>query len=68
VTVEKLSVGTSFARNPVLVRLMENLGYVDRLGRGPPMVWQEARKLGQQVQFIESGEEFKVVLSLPPYQ
>jgi ATP-dependent DNA helicase RecG len=68
VTVEKLPIGTSFARNPVLVRLMENLGYVDKLGRGLPMVWQEARKLEQQVQFIESGEEFKVVLSLPPYQ
>lgn len=65
VTVEKLPVGTSFARNPVLVRLMENLGYVDKLGRGLPMVWQEARKLGQTVQFVESGEEFKVVLPLP---
>jgi ATP-dependent DNA helicase RecG len=68
VTVEKLPVGTSFARNPVLVRLMENLGYVDKLGRGLPMVWQEARKLGQTVQFIESGEEFKVILSLPANQ
>jgi ATP-dependent DNA helicase RecG len=65
VTVEKLRVGTSFARNPVLVRLMENLGYVDKLGRGLPMVWQEARKLGQQVKFVVSGEEFKVVLPLP---
>lgn len=65
VTIEKLPVGTSFARNPVLVRLMENLGYVDKLGRGLPMVWQEARKLGQQVEFIESGEEFRVILPLP---
>lgn len=68
VTIEKLAVGTSFARNPVLVRLMENLGYVDKLGRGLPMVWREAQKLGQQVQFIEDGEEFKVVLPLPPSQ
>ena len=65
VTVEKLSVGTSFARNPILVRLMENLGYVDKLGRGLPMVWQAAQKLGQQVKFIESGEEFRVILPLP---
>lgn len=65
VTVEKLPVGTSFARNPVLVRLMENLGYVDKLGRGLPMVWQEARKLGVQVSFVESGEEFRVILPLP---
>ena len=62
VTVEKLSVGTSFARNPTLVRFMENLGYVDKLGRGLPMVWQEAKKLGRQVQFAENGEEFKVTL------
>ncbi|MEZ4711162.1 MAG: putative DNA binding domain-containing protein [Caldilineaceae bacterium] len=65
VTIEKLPVGASFARNPVLMRLMENLGYVDKLGRGLPMVWQEARKQGLQVQFIESGEEFKVILPLP---
>lgn len=65
VTIEKLPVGASFARNPVLMRLMENLGYVDKLGRGLPMVWQEARKLGLQVQFIENGEEFKVILPLP---
>jgi ATP-dependent DNA helicase RecG len=65
VTVEKLPVGTSFARNPILVRLMENLGYVDKLGRGLPMVWQAAQKLGQQVTFMESGEEFRVILPLP---
>jgi len=29
------------------------------------MVCQEAKKLGVQVRFIESGEEFKVVLPLP---
>ena len=33
VSIEKLPVGTSFARNPLLVRLLENLGYMDRLGR-----------------------------------
>ncbi len=64
VTVEKLPVGTSFARNPTLVRFMENLGYVDKLGRGLPMVWQEAQKRGRQVQFIESGQEFTVILPL----
>ena len=66
VSIEKLSVGTSFARNPVLVRLMENLGYVDKLGRVLPMVCQEAKKLGVEVRFVESGEEFKVVLPLAP--
>ncbi len=66
VSVEKLPVGTSFARNPTLVRFMENLGYVDKLGRGLPMVWQEAKKRNRQVQFIESGQEFRVILPLLP--
>lgn len=65
VTVDKLPVGTSVSRNPVLMRVMENLGYVDKLGRGLPMVCQEAKKLGQTVQFMESGEEFRVILPLP---
>jgi ATP-dependent DNA helicase RecG len=64
VSIEKLPFGNSFARNPILVRLMENLGYVDKLGRGLPMVCQEAKKLGFEVQFEESGEEFRVLLPL----
>ena len=65
VSIEKLPVGTSFARNPLLVRLMENLGYMDRLGRGLPMVCQEAKKLGKDVLFEDSGEEFRVTLRWP---
>jgi ATP-dependent DNA helicase RecG len=65
VSIEKLSVGTSFARNPILMRFMENLGYVDKLGRGLPMVCQEAAKLGFNVGFYEEGQNFKVVLTLP---
>ena len=64
VRIEKLAVGTSFARNPLLVRLMENLGYVDCLGRGLPMVVREAAKLGQTVHFEETGEAFRVELPL----
>ena len=63
-SIEKLPVGTSYARNPALMRFMENLGFVDKLGRGLPMVCQEARKLGHRVEFEESGQEFKVVLPL----
>lgn len=62
VKVSKLTTGTSFARNPLLVRLMENLGYMDKLGRGLPMVYREAKKLQKSVQFIDEGEEFKVIL------
>ncbi|WP_211941638.1 hypothetical protein [Cylindrospermopsis raciborskii] len=41
---------------------MENLRYIDKLGRGLPMVYQEAKKLGKDVLFEEIGEEFKVTL------
>jgi len=65
VSIDKLPVGTSFPRNPTLVRFMENLGYMYKLGRGLPMVCRETSKLGLKVQFIESGQEFRVVLPLP---
>ena len=64
VSIEKLPVGTSYARNPILVRFMENLGYVDKIGRGLPMVCRAAEKIGTQVKFEESGEEFRVTLPL----
>ena len=64
VNIEKLPIGASFARNPVLVRYMQNLGYMDKLGRGLPMVCQEAKKLCRAVQFEELGEEFRVTLPL----
>jgi ATP-dependent DNA helicase RecG len=43
---------------------MENLGYVDKLGRGLPMVCSAAKKLGTNVEFQESGDEFRVTLPL----
>ncbi|GAB6094601.1 hypothetical protein JCM14469_08530 [Desulfatiferula olefinivorans] len=64
VTIEKLPYGVSFATNPVLVKFMENLRYIDQLGRGLPMVYQEAGLLGKKVVFEEIGEEFKVTLEL----
>lgn len=62
VTIEKLKAGVSYARNPVIVKFMENLRYIDRLGRGLPMVWREMQKLGGSVEFKELGDEFKVTL------
>lgn len=64
VTIEKLKIGTSYARNPLLARFMENLNYMDKLGRGLPMVYQEALKLHKTLEFIETGEEFRVILGL----
>jgi ATP-dependent DNA helicase RecG len=62
VTVEKLKAGVSYAVNPVIVKFMENLNYIDKLGRGLPMVYQEAKKNNKEVVFEEMGEEFKVIL------
>lgn len=64
VTIEKLSYGVSYAINPVIVKFMENLRYVDKLGRGLPMVYKIARDNHKKITFEEIGEEFKVTLEL----
>ena len=64
VNIEKLPIGVSCAVNPILVKFMENLRYIDKLGRGLPMVYQEAKRNGKQVIFEEFGEEFRVILPL----
>jgi len=64
VTIEKLKAGVSYASNPILVKFMDNLRYVERLGRGLPMVYQEIRKFGAEVEFKELGEEFRVIVPL----
>ena len=64
INVEKLRAGVSYAVNPVIVKFMENLRYIDKLGRGLPMVCREAEKAGKKVTFEEFGEEFKVTLEL----
>jgi ATP-dependent DNA helicase RecG len=43
---------------------MENLRYIDKLGRGIPMVCLEAKKMGFEPFFEETGEEFQVTLPL----
>ena len=64
VTIEKLKNGVSYAVNPVIVKFMENLRYIDKLGRGIPMVCHETRLLGFEPVFQETGEEFQVILPL----
>jgi len=51
--------------NPVIVKFMENLRYIDKLGRGIPMVCLEAAKIGAAPVFEETGEEFQATL---PFQ
>ena len=64
ITIEKLSAGVSYAVNPILLKFMENLRYVDKLGRGLPMVWNAAKQLGRPIAFNEIAEEFVVTLGL----
>ena len=63
VTIEKLPYGVSHATNPVVVKFLENMGYIDKLGRGLPMVVQAAKLINQSVLFQEFGEEFIVTLT-----
>lgn len=62
ITVEKLIVGTSYPVNPVILKFIDNLRYVDILGRGLPLVYREATQNGKRVEFKEIGEEFWVIL------
>jgi len=64
VTIEKLKVGVSYSVNPVISKFMENMGYIDKLGRGIPMVYNESKKIGKTLELKEIGEEFKVTLEL----
>ncbi len=64
VSIEKLVYGVSYSVNPVIVKFMENLRYIDKLGRGLPMVYQIAKAHDKQLYFEEVGEEFKVTLEL----
>ena len=64
ISVEKLKYGVSYAANPVILKFLENLRYADKLGRGLPLVYQEAKRLNKNVVFEEIGEEFRVTLVL----
>lgn len=64
VTIEKLSYGVSYSINPIIVKFMENLRYIDKLGRGLPMVCKIAKDNHKKIRFEELGEEFKVTLEL----
>jgi len=59
VTIDKMKIGVSYARNPFLVKYMENLRYIDQLGRGIPMILKTMKEVGAEEPLLkESGEEF----------
>lgn len=59
VTIEKMKIGVSFARNPFLVKYMENMRYIDQLGRGIPMIIKNMTSISnKEPKLSEIGEEF----------
>jgi len=63
VTIEKMKIGVSYARNPFLVKYMENLRYIDQLGRGIPMIMKAMKEAGAKEPHLqEFGEEFILII------
>lgn len=59
VTIEKMKIGVSYAKNQFLVKYMENLRYIDQLGRGIPMILKSMKEAGAKEPLLqEFGEEF----------
>jgi len=63
VTIEKMKIGVSYARNPFLVKYVENLRYIDQLGRGIPMIMKAMKEAGAKEPHLqEFGEEFILII------
>jgi ATP-dependent DNA helicase RecG len=63
VTIEKMKEGYSVARNPFLVKYLQNYQYIDQIGSGIPMILKQMKLMGTQEPLLkEEGEEF--ILSL----
>lgn len=63
VTIDKMKIGVSYSRNPYLVKYMENLRYIDQLGRGIPMIIKNMKNLGaKEPELKEIGEEFVLTI------
>jgi Predicted transcriptional regulator containing an HTH domain and an uncharacterized domain shared with the mammalian protein Schlafen len=66
VTIDKMKVGISYARNPFLVKYMENLRFIDQLGRGIPMILKSMKEAGAKEPLLqELGEEFILTVYKP---
>ena len=56
---EKIRVGNSALRNHFIVKYLDNMRYIDGLGRGIPSI---IKAIGSRVQFEEIGNLFRVTL------
>ena len=67
VTVDKMKVSYSIHRNPLIVKFMENLRYLDGLGRGVPMIFREMKRLNAPTpEIIVDDSQVKLVIYFAP--
>ena len=63
VTIEKMKEGYSVARNPFIVKYLQNYGYIDQIGSGIPMILKQMKIIGLPEPLLkEEGEEFILTL------
>jgi ATP-dependent DNA helicase RecG len=58
-TIEKIKTGNSSIRNQAILKYLDNMRYIDALGRGIPMIINE---MHERAVFAEIGEMFSVTL------
>jgi ATP-dependent DNA helicase RecG len=58
---QKIRYGNSAPRNLLLLKYLDNMRYIDGLGRGIPLM---IKTLGERVSFAETGEIFSVTIRL----
>ena len=62
-TIERMKAMVSVPRNSMLFQFMYDYHYIERLGRGIPMIFSEMKKLGVEPEIRIEGEE--TILSIP---
>ncbi|MCI5119652.1 MAG: histidine kinase [Candidatus Electrothrix sp. AUS4] len=58
-TVEKILTGNSAPRNTFLLKYLDNMKFIDGLGRGVPMM---RREMGERLRYQEEGEILRLIL------
>ncbi|MBI4605107.1 MAG: putative DNA binding domain-containing protein [Planctomycetes bacterium] len=67
VSIEKMKASYCAHRNPLVVKFMENLRYVDGLGRGVPMIFRSMRDLGAKEPEIHAdASQVRLVIWFAP--
>jgi len=67
VTVAKMKASYSIPRNPLIVKFMENMRYLDGLGRGVPMIFREMKRLGAiEPEIVADETQVRLVIYFAP--